>query len=577
MGQGICLHHSVTGYMPMSWRKMLSLWRQSCTQEEMRELDSLDERELEDRFYRSLEFGTAGMRGVIALGPNRMNTYTVMRATAGLADYLALNGSKADGIVISYDSRLYSELFALKAAQVLAAKGIKAYLFDRMRPVPLLSFAIRHLKAAGGIMITASHNPWQYNGYKVYGHDGAQLEPERAEKVTQYIEGHDYFNIPAMPEGEAKDKGLIVTVGSELDDAYHARINKLRLNSGSAKGCKVVYTPLHGTGRLPVMRALEELSADVLLVEPQAQPDPYFSTVKVPNPEQSEALSLAIELALQQGASLVIATDPDADRLGAAVRTNGKFEILTGNQIGCLLMDYILRMKRDSGTLPANGAVIKTIVSSVLPDAIAADYGVELVEVLTGFKYIGEKIRQYEQTGERTYLFGFEESYGYLAGTHCRDKDAVSAAMLLTEMAAYYGQKGITPAQALERLYAKYGYFAERTYSFAFEGKDGMAAMSGIMKRMRSYCMDSAVGLKVTQCRDYLSQIITFSDGSAEPTGLPQSDVLYYTLGADAWACVRPSGTEPKLKLYVGAKGRNMDAAVKKTEDIKEYFSDLLK
>ena len=532
------------------------------------ELESIagDEKEIEDRFYTELAFGTAGLRGVLGMGTNRMNVYNVRRATTGLAKYLIAQGVQAQGVAVAYDSRIMSDVFAKETALTLAANGVKAYLFDALRPVPVLSYAVRHLGAAAGVVITASHNPPQYNGYKVYAADGAQLGPEAADAVTGYIRALQYTDCVPMNEKEALDKGLLQIIGNkEVDDDYIAMIKTLsprpELLAAKGKELNIVYTPLHGSGNVPVQRLLRELGVHYTVVPEQEAPDGRFPTVKAPNPEDPNAFSLAIPLAKQVGATVAFGTDPDCDRLGAAVQDgNGEWHTLTGNQIACLMLDHILSSKKAAGTLPNNGAVVKSVVSTELARAICADYGVALCEVLTGFKFIGEKIQQFQETGSHTFLFGFEESFGYLSGTQVRDKDGVNASLLLCEAAVACMDRGETLYDALQRLYKKYGYFKEKSISVTLPGKDGVAKIASIMSAIRENPPQAVAGLQVLAVRDFKTGLRKTADGKEKALDFPRSNVLYYEIEGGNWLCIRPSGTEPKIKLYVAARADTQPA-----------------
>ena len=538
--------------------------------ETVAELESIrgNDAEIEDRFYTELSFGTAGMRGVLGAGTNRMNRYNVRRATKGLAAYLHTQPGAAErGVVIAYDSRRCSDLFARETAQVLCQEGVRAYLFDALRPVPILSYAVRHLGAAAGVVITASHNPPQYNGYKVYGEDGAQLGPEAAAGVTSFIRATPYTACVLMDMEEAKAKGLLHIIGNkEVDDDYIAQVKTLCVNpemlAREGGSLSIVYTPLHGSGNVPVRRILKEVGiTHVSVVKEQELPDPNFSTLKVPNPEDPSAFTLAMKLADEVGADVIFGTDPDCDRLGVAVRDKeGKFQLLTGNQIGCVLLHYILSSRKAQGTLPANGAAVKSIVSTSLANRICEDYGVEMFETLTGFKFIGEKIQQFQDTGSHTFLFGFEESYGFLSSTFVRDKDGVNASLLIAELAASCKAQGITLYDRLQEIFARYGTFVEKVVSTTLPGKDGVARMQQIMKDLRAEAPKEIGGLKVTAVRDYLRGV-RVENGVETPTGLPTSDVLYFELEGGNWVCVRPSGTEPKIKLYVNTNHKRPETA----------------
>ena len=538
--------------------------------ETVAELESIrgNDAEIEDRFYTELSFGTAGMRGVLGAGTNRMNRYNVRRATKGLAAYLHTQPGAAErGVVIAYDSRRCSDLFARETAQVLCQEGVKAYLFDALRPVPILSYAVRHLGAAAGVVITASHNPPQYNGYKVYGEDGAQLGPEAAAGVTSFIRATPYTACVLMDMEEAKAKGLLHIIGNkEVDDDYIAQVKTLCVNpemlAREGGSLSIVYTPLHGSGNVPVRRILKEVGiTHVSVVKEQELPDPNFSTLKFPNTEDPSAFTLAMKLADEVGADVIFGTDPDCDRLGVAVREkDGKFQLLTGNQIGCVLLHYILSSRKAQGTLPANGAAVKSIGSTSLANRICEDYGVEMFETLTGFKFIGEKIQQFQDTGSHTFLFGFEESYGFLSSTFVRDKDGVNASLLIAELAASCKAQGITLYDRLQEIFARYGTFVEKVVSTTLPGKDGVARMQQIMKDLRAEAPKEIGGLKVTAVRDYLRGV-RVENGVETPTGLPTSDVLYFELEGGNWVCVRPSGTEPKIKLYVNTNHKRPETA----------------
>jgi phosphoglucomutase len=544
-----------------------------------------DAKEVEDRFYKSLEFGTGGLRGIIGAGTNRINIYTVRVASQGLANYINNLGKQDKGIVIAYDSRFMSPEFSLEAAKVFCANGIKAYLFDELRPTPQLSFAVRYLKAAAGIVVTASHNPKQYNGYKVYGEDGGQLSLDGSNAVIEEINKiTDITKVNTVSKEDAISKGLLEIIGSKVDDAYIAMLKKLSINKDAASkvgdSFKIVYTPLHGAGNKPVRRILSENGfKNVLVVKEQELPDSQFSTVKSPNPEEKSAFELAIKLAEENNVDLIIGTDPDSDRVGVVVRKNdGEYAVLTGNQTGCLLLEYILSAKKETGELPENGFVVKTIVTTELSKVIAKYYNVELVEVLTGFKFIGEQIMLRDENGSQKYLFGFEESYGYLAGTDVRDKDAVVASMLIAEMAAYYKSKGITLYEALINLFDKYGYSLEGINSFTLEGKDGLMKIKAAMSTMRQAKYNSFGDLKVKAIRDYQnSERFVIASAAAEKITLPSSDVLYFEMEDGSWFCVRPSGTEPKIKIYYGVSDKTMELSQNKLETLKNSVLEVIK
>ena len=555
----------------MGYREEYEGWlkRFANDAETVQELQSIagDEKEIEDRFYTELAFGTGGLRGVLGMGTNRMNVYNIRRATMGLAHYLQAQGIADKGVVIAFDSRIKSDVFAKETALTLAAAGVKAYLFDALRPVPILSYAVRHLGTAAGVVITASHNPPQYNGYKVYASDGAQIAPEAADAVTGFIRALAYEQCQPMAEAEAREKGLLQIVGNrEVDDDYIAMVKTLaqrpELLEKRGKDLNIVYTPLHGSGNVPVRRLLHELGVSHVTVVPQQEkPDGRFPTVTAPNPEDPAAFKLAIPLANEVGATTVFGTDPDCDRLGAAVRDGqGNFHTLTGNQIACLMLDHILKSRQEKGILEKNGAVVKSVVSTELARAICEHYGVKMVEVLTGFKFIGEKIQQFEETGDYTFLFGFEESFGYLSGTQVRDKDGVNASLLLCEATCACMERGETLYDALQRLYRQYGYFKETGLSMVLPGKDGVEKMQAIMAGLRQTPPAELAGLRVTAVRDFLRGVRTEGE-KEEPLDFPKSNVLYFELEGGNWVCIRPSGTEPKIKLYIATRAQDQAAA----------------
>lgn len=554
-------------------------------QETVQELKSIanDEKEIEDRFYTELSFGTAGMRGVLGAGMNRMNKYNVRRATKGLAGFLKERPEEAKrGVVIAYDSRRFSAEFAKETALVLCAEGVKAYLFDALRPVPILSYAVRHLGAIAGIVITASHNPPEYNGYKVYGEDGAQVAPEVAAGITKWIRQTAYTDCRLADEAEAKGSGLLQIIGNaEVDDDYIAAIKTLAISPEllAKEGAKlnIVYTPLHGSGNVPVRRVLSEIGlTNLAVVKEQEMPDPNFSTIKVPNPEDPGAYELAFKKAAEVGASVIFATDPDCDRLGVAVKDGGgEWHLLTGNQIGCVLLHYILSSLDKAGKLPKDGAAVKSIVSTSLANRICERYGVAMFETLTGFKFIGEKIQQFMDAGDHTFLFGFEESYGFLSSTFVRDKDGVNASLLVSEVACACMDAGITLYDRVQEIFAEYGTYIEKVVSTTLPGKDGLARMKEIMSGLRAKPPKEIGGLAVVAIRDYLKGTRE-SNGKTEPTGLPESDVLYFELEGGNWVCVRPSGTEPKIKLYVNANDRDRETAEKLNATLCEASRQLL-
>ena len=555
----------------MDYRKSYQEWCTSpcfdeATKAELAEIAG-DEKEIEERFYTELEFGTAGLRGVIGAGTNRMNIYTVRKATQGLANYIIRVGNQDKGVAIAYDSRRMSPEFAEEAALCLNANGIKAYVFESLRPTPELSYAVRRLGCTAGINITASHNPPEYNGYKVYWEDGAQITPphdigimDEVKKVT------DFAAVKTISRKEAEAAGLYCVIGSQVDDAYIAELKKLVIHPEAIeavqKDLRIVYTPLHGTGNIPVRRVLRELGFEhVYVVKEQEQPDGDFPTVSYPNPEAEEAFVLGLKLARQVDAELILATDPDADRLGVYVKDQktGEYHTLTGNMSGCLIGEYVISQKKEKEGLPEDGALIKSIVSTNMADAIARQYHIALIEVLTGFKFIGQKILQFEKEGRGTYLFGMEESYGCLPGTYARDKDAVVASMVLCEAAAYYKTQGKTLWDAMIDMYEKYGYYKEDVKSLTLAGIEGQEKIKNIMETLRREAPGEIGGYPVVFARDYKKDtILSMKDGVTTPTGLPASNVLYYDLTDNAWVCVRPSGTEPKVKLYYGVKGSSL-------------------
>ena len=515
--------------------------------------------EIEDRFYRELEFGTAGMRGVLGAGTNRLNIYNVRRVTRALAKYiLSTPDGTEKGVAIAYDSRNKSDVFAKEAALTLCAAGVKAFLFESLRPVPVLSFTVRHLKCIAGIVITASHNPKQYNGYKVYWTDGAQMPPESVKGITDRLPETTYAESVPMDEKQALAKGLLTYIGKDVDDAYIAAVKKLSVNPELAreigKTLKIVYTPLHGSGNIPVRRIFREIGMENVYVVPEQElPNGDFPTVRVPNPEDPAAFELALKMQEALGADLCVGTDPDCDRVGIACMTENGPRLLNGNQIGCVLLHYILSQKKERGELPANAAAVTTIVSTDMARAIAESFGCEMIEVLTGFKYIAEQIRLFEETGAHTFMFGFEESFGYLSGTDVRDKDGVNACMLIAEAACWYKKNyGCTLVDAIDRLYEQYGYYGDKVTSFVLPGKDGLEKMQSVMKALRGNVPAEFGGVKVVAVRDYLSSE-RVEGGKTTALTLPKSNVMYFELEGGAWLCVRPSGTEPKIKLYVNA------------------------
>lgn len=565
----------------MDYKEIYREWMENpyfdeATREELKGIAN-DEKEIEDRFYTELEFGTAGLRGVIGAGTNRMNIYTVRKATQGLANYIKKVNAAGKGVAIACDSRRMSPEFADEAALCLAANGIKAYVFESLRPTPELSYAVRKLGCTAGINITASHNPAEYNGYKVYWEDGAQITPPHDTGIMSEVKAvTEYGSMLTMEKEQAKEQGLYIVIGEEIDRSYMDEIKKLVLHQDAIDAVrdtlKIVYTPLHGTGNVPVRSILKELGfSNVFVVKEQELPDGDFPTVGYPNPEAPAAYELALALAKKEDADLVLATDPDADRLGVYVKDQaGEYHMLTGNMSGCLIGDYIIgQTKAVKGSLPEGGAFIRSIVTTNLADAIAKFYGVELVEVLTGFKYIGQRILQFEQTGKGAYLFGMEESYGCLPGTYARDKDAVAAAMFLCEAAAYYKTKGKTLWDAMLDLYERCGYYQDHVESITMKGIEGLQKIQGILSALRKEPPAAFGEYEVLAVRDYQAGTIRNMETKEErPTGLPASNVLYYELKGDAWVCVRPSGTEPKVKFYIGVKGTSMQDAQDKAKGL---------
>ena len=544
-----------------------------------------DENEIKERFYTELEFGTAGLRGVIGAGTNRMNIYVVRKATQGLANYIASVNGQSKGVAIAYDSRHMSPEFANEAALCLAANGIKAYIFEALRPTPELSYAVRKLGCIAGINITASHNPPEYNGYKVYWEDGAQITPPHDTGIMAEVKAiTDYSTLKTMSREDAEKAGLYEVIGQAIDDSYIEELKSQVLHMDSikamAKELKIVYTPLHGTGNIPARRVLKELGFENVYVVPEQElPDGNFPTVSYPNPEAAEAFELGLKLAKEVDADLVLATDPDADRLGVYVKDSktGEYHPLTGNMSGCLLADYEIGQKKELQGLPEDGALIKTIVTTNMADAIARYYGVRLIEVLTGFKFIGQQILGFETSGKGTYLFGFEESYGCLIGTHARDKDAIVATMALCECAAYYKTKNMTLWDAMIEMYERYGYYKDSVKSITLKGIEGLAKIQEIMDTLRKNPPTQVGDYKVTSFRDYKEDKITnLETKEVCPTGLPKSNVLYFDMTDDAWLCVRPSGTEPKVKFYYGVKGTSLADADKKSEIMGKAVLDMV-
>ena len=546
------------------------------TKEELKSIAN-DEKEIEERFYRDLEFGTGGLRGIIGAGTNRMNIYTVRKATQGLSNFILKEKAEKKGVAIAFDSRNMSPEFSEEAALCLAANGIKAYIFPSLRPTPMLSFALRELGCTAGIVVTASHNPPEYNGYKVYWEDGAQITYPKDEQIIGEVNAvTDYASVKTMSREEAEKAGLYQVIGPEIDDKYIEALKSLAIHPEiireEAQNLKIVYTPLHGTGNIPVRRILKELGFEkVYVVKEQELPDGNFPTVSYPNPEDKNAFTLALELAKEVDADIVLATDPDADRLGVYAKDakTGEYMSFTGNMSGMLILEYILSQRKALGTLPENGAVVTTIVSGKMSKEITKEYGMTLIETLTGFKYIGEQIKFFEQTGSHEYVFGYEESYGCLVGTHARDKDAVVAVMALCEVAAYCRHQGITLCDQMETLFKKYGYYKEGLCTVTLKGQEGAKKIQSMMEQIRTNAPDAVGGLKVLRFRDYRENIIRdCATGEETATGLPRSNVLYFELENDAWCCIRPSGTEPKIKFYIGVKGSDDADAQEKLDTL---------
>ena len=573
----------------MSWRKIYEQWStyenldESLSQQLAALSDQTDA--LEDAFYAPLEFGTAGMRGILGPGINRMNIYTIRQATEGLARFIDTQDedTRKRGVAIAYDSRHLSPEFALEAACTLAQHGIPSYVFESLRPTPELSFAVRHLNTFTGIMITASHNPANYNGYKVYGEDGGQMPPADAAALTTFVrEIENPLDIAVLSEEAAKAQGLIHFIGEPVDQAYLAEIKSVTINQPlideMGDALKLIYTPLHGTGKMLGERALMQAGFKKFIIEPtQGKADPDFSTVKSPNPEEHSAFEYAIALGEKEGADLLIATDPDADRLGAAIRLpNGEYQVLSGNQIGAILIHYILEAHQAAKTLPKNAVVLKSIVSSELPTAIANSYGVEMMNVLTGFKFIAEKIQQFETDHSHTFMFGFEESYGYLVKPFVRDKDAIQALVLFAEVAAYYKKQGKTLYDALQMIFDTYGYFSEKTISVTMSGQEGSAQIAALMQTFREKAPTHFADVKVIQTEDFKHLTKMFEDGTVEMLTTPPSDVLKYVLADDSWIAVRPSGTEPKMKFYIGVKADSQVTADEKIRALEAAINEIV-
>ncbi|HDR7765025.1 MULTISPECIES: phospho-sugar mutase [Bacillus cereus group] len=574
----------------MNWKQEFNRWlsyaQLDAELKEQLENMKQDEKKIEDSFYKNLEFGTGGMRGELGAGTNRLNVYTVRKATKGLASFIEKLGEEAKkrGVVVAYDSRHKSPEFAMEVAATLGAHGITTYVFESLRPTPVLSFAVRHLHTVSGIVLTASHNPPEYNGYKVYGEDGGQLPPKEADELISYVNAvEDELTVEVANVEQLKADGLLHIIGQEVDDAYAVELNNVIINKEmvekAGKDLKIVFTPLHGTSNLSVRRGLKEVGfTDVTVVKEQELPDPNFSTVKSPNPEEHAAFEYAIRDGEKVGADVLIATDPDADRLGVAVRNHdGEFQVLTGNQTGALMLDYLLSQKKENGTLPENGVVLKTIVTSEIGRTIAKAYGLDTVDTLTGFKFIGEKIRQYEESGQYEFQFGYEESYGYLIRPFCRDKDAVQSVLFACEVAAYYKSQGKTLYDGLLEVFEKYGFFREDLVSLTLKGKDGAEKIQEMMATFRENPPKEVAGLTVVAVEDYKASIVTsLQDGHKEEIHLPKSNVLKYQLEDGSWFCLRPSGTEPKIKFYFGVKDSSLQNSEQKLLTIKEDIMNRL-
>lgn len=573
----------------MNYKEMYNQWIENPYYDEETKAELLaikdNEKEIEDRFYKELEFGTGGMRGIIGAGTNRMNRYTVRKAAQGLANFVKNQGQNEKGVAVAYDSRHCSYEFALETALVMACNNIKTFLFDELRPTPELSFAVRHLGCAAGVVITASHNPKEYNGFKAYGSDGCQLPPKESDEVIKEVEAiKDISEIRCMSKDEAIEKGLVQIIGKEVDDAY---INAVKMSSINPELCrehgkdtKIIYTPIHGSGNKPVRRVLNEIGFEkVLVVKEQELPDSNFSTVKYPNPEEKAVFNLAIQMAEKEDVDVIIGTDPDADRVGVVVKDDkGEFITLTGNQTGCLLLEYILSQKQAKGDLPKNAFVVKTIVSSDLARKIAENYEVEIMDVLTGFKFIGEKIKLLDDTGKKKFIFGFEESYGYLTGTYARDKDAVVASMLVAEVYAWYKSRGMNLYQGLLELFNKYGYVKEDVDAFTLKGKEGLEKINAAMESLRSMDIRKIGEKDVYVISDYKKQIKRNVKTNEDfKIILPESNVLHYTLNPGTWFCIRPSGTEPKIKIYYGVSSESLDGAKKELDVLRQGVMSIIK
>lgn len=565
----------------MDAKKVYQLWCSDTyfdekTKEELKAMKQ-DDKEIEERFYKDLEFGTGGLRGIIGAGTNRMNIYTVRKATQGLSNFIRKERAEKKGVAIAFDSRNMSPEFAEEAALCLAANGIKAYIFPSLRPTPMLSFALRELGCTAGIVVTASHNPPEYNGYKVYWEDGAQITAPKDKQIIAEVNAiTDYAQVKTMDREAAEAAGLYQVIGPEIDDKYMEALKSLAIHpeiiKEEAGNLKIVYTPLHGTGNIPVRRILEELGfSQVYVVKEQELPDGNFPTVSYPNPEDKNAFALALKLAKEVDADIVLATDPDADRLGVYAKDSatGEYRSFTGNMSGMLILEYLLSQRKEMGTLPENGAVVTTIVSGKMSKEMTKAYNVSLIETLTGFKYIGEQIKFFEQNHEHEYIFGYEESYGCLVGTHARDKDAVVAVMALCEVAAYCKHNGITLCDQMQNIFEKYGFYKEGLCTVTLKGQDGAKKIEQMMEKIRNDVPETVGDLKVTQFRDYKENILLDCiSGTKTTTGLPNSNVLYFELEDGAWCCIRPSGTEPKIKFYIGVKGNSEEDGAEKLKKL---------
>lgn len=574
----------------MSWEENYQTWKDNpeLAADLKAELDQLADNQeaLEDAFYEPLSFGTAGMRGVLGVGINRMNIYTVRQATEGLATFMDTldDETKQRGVAISYDSRHHSQEFAFDAARVLGAHGIPTFVFESLRPTPELSFTVRHLHTYAGIMITASHNPKQYNGYKIYGEDGAQMPPKESDMITKYIrQVKDIFGVKVADKDALIEDGTLKIIGDEVDKAYLEEVNQVTINhelvAEEGKTMKLIFTPLHGTGAMLGERALKQAGFENFTMVPQqAEPDPEFSTVKKPNPEDPAAFDLAIELGKKEGADLLIGVDPDADRLGAAVRQpDGEYKLLTGNQIAAILLNYILTARKDAGTLPANAVAVKSIVSSEFATKVATDFNVKMINVLTGFKFIAEQIKNFEADGSHTFMFGFEESYGYLIRPFVRDKDAIQSLVMLAEVAAFYKKQGMNLYDGLQELFKKYGYFAEKTIALTFDGVEGAKEIEDLMTKFREESPKEFAGYKVVALEDFEKSTKTNADGTVEEIKIPKSNVLKYLLEDGTWIAVRPSGTEPKIKFYIGTQADSQDEAFAKRQQFEDTVMAFVK